>query len=80
LWGSYGLANYELGAGALSVKAVGIDLGRRDLRVSSEGPQVPAEQFYRDLEPALARSLASTLSRIAMHAKASGFDCKLLTQ
>jgi IS605 OrfB family transposase len=34
--------------------AVGLDLGLKDLLVSSEGLQVPAQQFYRDLEPALA--------------------------
>jgi transposase len=99
LWDSYGLADYELGAGglsedsrgrwylnvtvkvkkkalerspgALSVKAVGIDLGLKDLLVSSECLQVPAEQFYRDLEPALAvAQRAGKKSRVkSIHAK-----------
>ncbi|WP_236581395.1 RNA-guided endonuclease InsQ/TnpB family protein [Hydrogenophaga sp. BPS33] len=82
LWDSYGLADYELGAGNLcedsrgrwylnvcvkvrketllrpaaevKVDAVGIDLGLKDLLTTSEGEFVPAQGFYRGLEPRLA--------------------------
>lgn len=82
LWDSYGLANYELGAGSISedsrgrwylnvcVKvpagrkplapetalqdALGVDLGLKELLATSEGELVPAQRFYRDMEPKLA--------------------------
>lgn len=80
LWDSYGLADYELGAGSfsedsrgrwylnvtvqsikpalvrvpLSSAALGIDLGLKSLLCDSNGLEVAAHQFYRDLEPALA--------------------------
>ena len=41
---------------AVNASAVGIDLGLKDFLASSDGAKVEAEQFYRDLEPALARS------------------------
>ena len=83
LWDSYGLADYELGAGTLSEdargrwylnvtvkvkkapapvplsvseQALGIDLGLKSLMADSQGRTVEAPQFYRDLEPALARA------------------------
>ena len=43
-------------ASAVSASAVGIDLGLKDFLATSSGAKVEAEQFYRDLEPALARS------------------------
>jgi IS605 OrfB family transposase len=36
--------------------AIGLDLGLKDLAAISDGTKVPAERFYRDLEPALAVS------------------------
>lgn len=36
------------------VDAVGIDLSMKELLTTSEGELVPAQRFYRDLEPALA--------------------------
>lgn len=39
---------------APGTSAVGIDLGLKDLAALSNGQTVSAEQFYRDLEPALA--------------------------
>ena len=38
----------------LSGTALGIDLGLKDLMAGSDGSKVEAQQFYRDLEPALA--------------------------
>ena len=97
LWDSYGLSQYELGAGSLSedargrwylnvtVKslvhtkpqspqksaAVGIDLGLKSLMCDSEGGEVPAQNFYRDLEPQLAiAQRAGKKNRVrAIHAK-----------
>lgn len=101
LWDSYGLADYELGAGNLcedsrgrwylnvcvkvkkatlprpaaevKVNAVGIDLGLKHLLTTSEGELVPAQRFYRDLEPRLAvAQRAGRKSRVrAIHAKIS---------
>ena len=58
-------------ASAVSASAVGIDLGLKDFLATSEGAKVEAEQFYRDLEPALARSQrAGRKSRTrAIHAR-----------
>ncbi len=97
LWDSYGLADYELGAGSFSedsrgrwyvnltvqVKkkprpaevplagALGIDLGLKSLMTDSDGFAVEAQQFYRDLEPALAKAQrANKTGRVrALHAK-----------
>jgi IS605 OrfB family transposase len=38
------------------IKDLGIDLGLRDFTATSEGDKVAAEQFYRDLEPAIAQA------------------------
>lgn len=40
----------------LEASAVGIDLGLKDLAALSTGTKIEALQFYRGLEPALARS------------------------
>lgn len=52
-------------------QAVGLDLGLKDLFCSSDGEQVQAQQFYRDLEPALAvAQRAGNKGRVkAIHAK-----------
>jgi len=52
-------------------QAVGLDLGLKDLFCSSDGEQVQARQFYRDLEPALAvAQRAGNKGRLkAIHAK-----------
>ena len=52
-------------------QAVGLDLGLKDLFCSSDGEQVQAQQFYRDLEPALAvAQRAGHKARVqAIHAK-----------
>lgn len=103
LWDSYGLADYELGAGSLcedargrwylnvtvkvdvpekpvhpirdvvagALPAIGVDLGLKDLAVTSDGHKVEAQRFYRDLEPALAaaqRARKKSRAR-ALHAK-----------
>lgn len=97
LWDSYGLADYELGAGSFSEDArgrwclnvtvkvkrkarpdprtlassVGIDLGLNALMTDSEGNEVEAPRFYRDLEPKLAvAQRAGNKARVrAIHAK-----------
>lgn len=101
LWDSYGLNQYELGAGSFSedargrwyasitvkipelcgprlpspTKAVGIDLGLRELAAFSDADlrSVPAHRFYRDLEPDLAKAQrACNKPRVkAIHAKIS---------
>jgi len=52
-------------------KAIGIDLGLKDLAVTSDGEKVEAQRFYRDLEPALAvAQRAGKTKRVkAIHAK-----------
>lgn len=57
----------------LKVDAIGIDLGLKDLLVTSDGFKVEAQQFYRDLEPKLALAQrAGKKSRVrAIHAKIS---------
>lgn len=97
LWDSYGLANYELGAGSVSEdsrgrwyrnvcvkvkqaerkleqvseRAIGIDLGLKDLLSDSEGGKVEAQQFYRGMESALATAQRAKHKRRvrAIHAK-----------
>ena len=51
--------------------AIGIDLGLKELAVTSEGLRVEAPQFYRDLEPKLATAQrANKTDRVkAIHAK-----------
>ena len=51
--------------------AIGIDLGLKDFAAFSEGAPVPAEKFYRDLEPKLAvAQRANKKARVrAIHAK-----------
>ena len=99
LWDSYGLADYELGAGSISedsrgrwylnvtvkVKrrakpaavdrssALGLDLGLKSYATDSEGVAVESQQFYRDLEPAIATAQrANKKDRVrALHAKVS---------
>jgi IS605 OrfB family transposase len=96
VWDSYGLADYELGAGTISedsrgrwylnvcVKAkrvqrsessrqVGIDLGLKTFAGFSDEqlPNVDAQRFYRDLEPALATAQRACKKRRvkAIHAR-----------
>lgn len=58
-------------AKALGTGAIGIDLGLKDFAALSNGKTVQAQQFYRDLEPALAVSQrAGNKQRTrAIHAK-----------
>lgn len=55
----------------VSGQALGVDLGLKDLMTDSAGGKVAAQQFYRDLEPALAvAQRAGKKSRTrALHAK-----------
>ncbi|MCC5613472.1 transposase, partial [Nostoc sp. CHAB 5834] len=102
LWDSYGLGDYEFGAGNLcedargrwylnvtvkvpkaplmssaealanvKTSAVGIDLGLKSLLKACDGTEVEAQQFYRDLEPALATAQrARKVKRVrAIHAR-----------
>jgi transposase len=60
-------------AKTVGTSSVGIDLGLKDLAALSNGQTVEAQQFYRDLEPALAVSQrAGHKARTkAIHAKIS---------
>ncbi|MDY7537874.1 transposase [Undibacterium sp. 5I1] len=94
LWDSYGLGQYELGAGSVSedargrwyinltvqVKkatptegkgAIGIDLGLKNIVVTSEGEPVEAPRFYRKEELSLASAQRAGKKRrvAALHAK-----------
>lgn len=53
--------------------SVGIDLGLKDLAALSNGHKIEAQQFYRDLEPALAvaQRAGKKLRTKAIHAKIS---------
>ncbi len=53
------------------VDAVGIDLGLKDLMVDSAGTKIPAQQYYRDLEPqlAVAQRARNKKRTRALHAK-----------
>ncbi|NLY26818.1 MAG: transposase, partial [Alcaligenaceae bacterium] len=65
------VAKRPLPASSAVQKACAIDLGLKDLVTTSEGDKVPAERFYRDLEPALAvAQRAGKKQRVrAIHAK-----------
>jgi putative transposase len=58
---------------SVGTSSIGIDLGLKDFAALSDGQKVEAQQFYRDLEPALAASQrAGNKQRTrAIHAKIS---------